>query len=150
ELPGAEVVAVCDAEPRHRLRALGSAEKAKGSRPVGCERIGQVLERQDLDAVAIALPCDLHGNAYRDAIRAGKHLYAEKPLALTMGQCDSLIAEAAEAPDRVIHVGFQRRSNPRHREGVELVRRGELGTLIEARGAWISSKGPVDGHVRWL
>jgi myo-inositol 2-dehydrogenase / D-chiro-inositol 1-dehydrogenase len=150
ELPGAEVVAVADAEPRHRLRAQGIAEKARGARPDAHESLGPVLERADVEAVAIALPCDLHAAAYRDAIRAGKHLYAEKPLALTLAECDALMAKAANAPERIVHVGFQRRSNPRYREGVELIRRGELGDPIEARATWISSNGPVDGHGGWL
>ncbi len=53
-------------------------------------------------------------------------------------------------PHLTVHVGFQRRSNPRFREGVELIRRGELGPLIEARATWTSSNGPLTGHGGWL
>jgi predicted dehydrogenase len=150
DLPGAEVVALADLEPRHRLRAQGIAEKAKGTRPAAHERIEQVLGRADVEGVVVALPCDLHAAAYRDALAAGKHLYAEKPLALTLVECDALAAEAARHPDRAVHVGFQRRSNPRYREGVELIHRGELGDPIEAHASWVSSNGPVDGHDGWL
>lgn len=150
ELPSAEVPVVCDAEPRHRDRAAGIVEKARGSRPAICERPEQVLERPDIDAVAIALPCDLHFPVYRDAIRAGKHLYAEKPLALTLNQCDDLIAESVKAPELRIHVGFQRRSNPRYQDGVALIRQGDLGPLLEGRATWVSSNGPMNGHRDWL
>lgn len=150
ELPAAPIVAVCDLESKHRLRAQGIAEKASGHRPDACEQVDQVLDRRDIDAVAIALPCDLHADVYVRAIGAGKHLYAEKPLGLTVAECDRVIAESAKRPDQVVHVGFQRRSNPRYREGIELIRRGDLGTLIEARTAWISSNGPVSGHRDWL
>jgi myo-inositol 2-dehydrogenase / D-chiro-inositol 1-dehydrogenase len=150
ELPGARIMAVCDAEPRHRLRAQRIAEKARGARPEALEHPGQVLERADVDAVVVALPCDLHAEVYRTAIRAGKHLYAEKPLAITAGECDLVMAEAARAPELTVHVGFQRRSNPRYRDGVELIRSGGLGSLIAARAAWISSNGPVNGHGGWL
>ena len=95
-------------------------------------------------------PATLHEPVYRDAIAAGKHLYAEKPLALTLAGCDRLIAAAAELPSLTVHVGFQRRSNPRFREGVELIGRGELGPLIEARATWTSSNGPMTGHGGWL
>src|SRR5262249_38539340 len=108
------------------------------------------LDRPDVDAVVVALPCDLHQLVYRAAILAGKHLYAEKPLGLTVPECDRLIAAAAQLPRLVVHVGFQRRSNPRFREGVELIRRGELGPLIEARAAWTSSNGPLRGQGGWL
>src|SRR5512135_1164925 len=120
ELPAAQVVAVCDSEPRHRLRGLGIVEKAKGLRPEGYEQPAPLLERTDLEAVVVALPCDLHAGIYVQALRAGKHLYAEKPLAPTVDACDLLIAEAARLPDRVVHVGFQRRSHPRYREGISL------------------------------
>ncbi len=111
---------------------------------------GRLLDRGDIDAVAVAIPCDLHEPVYSGAILAGKHLYAEKPLGLTLAGCDRLIAEADKAPALVVHVGFQRRSNPRFREGVELIRRGELGPLIEARATWTSSNGPLTGHGGWL
>ena len=150
ELPGAHVVAVCDAEARHRERGAGIVERAKGARPETLDRPAQVFDRSDVDAVAVALPCDLHAEVYRDALRAGKHLYAEKPLALTLAECDMLEAEAARAPNQVVHVGFQRRSNPRYREGVELIRKGELGGLVFGSAAWVSSNGPMNGHGDWL
>ncbi|CAN5620827.1 Gfo/Idh/MocA family oxidoreductase [soil metagenome] len=150
ELPSAAVVAVCDPEARQRNRALGIAEKATGRRPDALQDPGAIPDRRDLDAVLVALPCDLHFSVYRDALRAGKHLYAEKPLALSLAQCDTLIAEADSRPELVVHVGFQRRSNPRFREGVELIQAGELGTLIEGRASWTSSNGPVNGSGGWL
>jgi len=150
ELPGAPIVAVCDADPKHRQRGQGIVEKARGLRPDSSDDPRKVFDRPDLDAVVVALPCDLHEAVYCAAIKAGKHLYAEKPLGLTLSACDRLIAEAARAPAVRVHVGFQRRSNPKFREGVELIRRGELGSLIEARATWTSSNGPLTGHGGWL
>ena len=72
ELPGARVVAVADADEKHRRRAQGIAEKAQGTRPEGFDRAGPMLERSDVDAVIVALPCDLHARVYCEAIRAGK------------------------------------------------------------------------------
>jgi predicted dehydrogenase len=150
ELDASEVVAVCDSDPRHRQRGQGIVEKARGHKVEGHDDPRRVLDRADVDAVVVALPCDLHEPVYRDAILAGKHLYAEKPLALTLAGCDRLIALATEASGVVVHVGFQRRSNPRFREGVERICRGELGGLIEARAVWNSSNGPLRGHGDWL
>ena len=145
-----EVVALCDAEPKHRLRASGIVEKARKVRPEAFERVEQVLDRDDVDAVVVALPCDLHASTYRDALRAGKHLYGEKPLAPTLEECDLVLAEAARSPALVVHVGYQRRSNPRHAEAVALLRRGEIGPLISASATWNSSNGPMNGHGEWL
>jgi len=150
ELPGTPIVAVCDAEAKHRLRAQGIVDKARGQRPEILDNPKRIFDRHDIDAVVVALPCHVHEAVYHDAIRAGKHLYAEKPLALSTAACERLTAESAGAPELTVHVGFQRRSNPRFRDGVELIRRGELGPLIEARATWTSSNGPVGGHGGWL
>jgi predicted dehydrogenase len=150
ELPGTPIVAVCDPEPKHRQRGQGIIEKARGQRPDAYDDPRRVLDRTDIDAVIVAIPCDAHEAVYRDAIMASKHLYAEKPLALTLAGCDRLIAAADKAPNLAVHVGFQRRSNPRFQDGVELIGRGELGALIEARATWTSSNGPMNGHGGWL
>ena len=150
EIPGASVVAVSDPEPRHRARGQGIVEKASGRRPEAFEDPRRLLERKDIDAVVVAVPCDLHERLYLDAIAAGKHLYAEKPAGMTVGECDRLIAASASAPGLAVHVGFQRRSNPRYREAVERIKRGELGPLVEARAAWNSSNGPLTGQGGWL
>src|SRR5689334_11041118 len=60
ELPNAQVMAVCDQESKHRLRGLGIVEKARAVRPDGYENPTPLLERTDIDAVVVALPCDLH------------------------------------------------------------------------------------------
>jgi myo-inositol 2-dehydrogenase/D-chiro-inositol 1-dehydrogenase len=150
ELRGTSIVAVCDAESKHRLRGQGIVEKARGQRPEALDDHRRLLERPDVDAVVVALPCDLHEPVYCDALAAGKHLYAEKPLAPSLAGCDRLIACAAQSPGLVVHLGYQRRSNPRFREGVERIQRGELGSLIEARSTWSSSNGPMTGHGGWL
>jgi predicted dehydrogenase len=150
ELSGVRVNAVADPEPKHRLRGQGIVEKAQGSRPEAVEDPRRILDRSDIDAVVVAIPCDLHESITSEALRAGKHLYGEKPLALTITGCDRLSLEAYRRPELAVHVGFQRRSNPRFREGVNQIRQGELGPLIEARASWTSSNGPLSGHDGWL
>ena len=151
ERPGVEVVALVDAEPRHLQRAAGIVAKhAGGSRPSLYNAAGEALGREDIHAAVVALPCDLHADVYIQALSANKHLYAEKPLAPTLEECDRVIAEAGRRPELAVHVGYQRRSHPRYVEGVALLRRGELGGLIEARASWVSSNGPVSGHGGWL
>lgn len=150
ELTGVSVVAVCDADSRHRARGQGIVEKAGGHRPEAYEDPRRLIDRKDVEALAIAVPCDLHERLYGEAIAAGKHLYAEKPLALSPAECDHLAALAARAPHLAVHVGYQRRSNPRYREAVDRIRGGELGELVEARASWTSSNGPMTGHDGWL
>jgi predicted dehydrogenase len=144
------VQAVCDVEPRHALRAQGIAQKASGLRPDSPDRIENLLARDDVDAVLVALPCDLHAAANLAVLEAGKHLYAEKPLALTLSECDLIHAAALARPDQVVHIGHQRRANPRIQQAVSLLHAGEIGPLIAARASWTSASGPAMGHGGWL
>jgi predicted dehydrogenase len=150
EIPGAPIVAVCDPELSHQSRGQGIVEKALGQRPEAYSEPRPLLGRGDVDAVILAVPCDLHDPIGCEVLHAGKHLYAEKPLALSLSGCDRLIADASKAPNQVVHIGFQRRTNPRFVEGVERIVQGDLGPLLDARAAWTSSNGPLMGHAGWL
>ena len=125
---------LCDAEPKHRLRGQGIVEKATwpSARRL---RVGRARCSNGPTSTPWSSRCPATGTPrpISRRWRAGKHLYAEKPLGLTAGRVRrSLIAEPPRrVPSWRVHVGFQRRSNPRYRDGVELVRRGELGPLIE-------------------
>ncbi len=149
-LPHVEIVAVADLEPKHRSRAQGITEKAGRPRPEEHEEPAALINRPDIHAIVVALPCDLHAQINLAAIRSGKHLYAEKPLALTVSECDTILLESKLAPDLVVHVGHQRRSNPRFISGAEALRSGRFGELVEARASWTSSNGPMRGHEGWL
>lgn len=150
DLPDTCIVAVCDPEPKHRLRGQGIVEKTQGRRPDATEDPRRLLERADVDAVIAALPCDLHETVACETLHAGKHLYIEKPLALTVRECERISSLAAQRPELAVHVGYQRRSNPRYREGLRQIRQGEIGSLIEARASWTSSNGPLIGQGGWL
>ncbi len=150
ENPGFSVVAVADTEARNRQRGQGIVEKATKNRPEAFETPEALLEKADVEAVLVALPCDLHASIYEAVLEGGKHLYAEKPLGLTLQECDRLILLAGSKPELAVHVGFQRRSNPRYQEGIARLSDGEIGELIECRAVWTSSNGPVNGQDGWL
>jgi|GEM_PF-184844 len=152
ELDGIDLVAVADVEERHGERACAVIRKGRGVEPIGFATADALLESSAdrLDGVIVALPCDLHVPVALKALRSGRSVYLEKPLAPTLEECDALIAESRKRPDLAVHVGFQRRSHPRYREAKIVLERGELGRLLAARGAWISSNGPLNGHGGWL
>lgn len=76
--PNAEVVGVSDLYDGHLARALELAEDR--SKPATTKRYQEILARQDIDAVVIAVPDFWHKRVCLDALAAGKHVYCEKPL----------------------------------------------------------------------
>lgn len=85
--------------------------------------VGELLRRDDVDAVYIATPPFLHHEQAMAALEAGKHVIVEKPLALTVAEADEMIA-AARARDLLIVANLMQRYNP-------LV--GAVGKLVETR-----------------
>jgi predicted dehydrogenase/threonine dehydrogenase-like Zn-dependent dehydrogenase len=93
---------------------------------------GSVLADPDVDAVLIATRHDLHGRLALAALRAGKHVLVEKPLALTaaeLEELDAFIRAAGEEPLPVLLTGYNRRFSPYARRLAELVK-GRTGPFI--------------------
>ena len=88
----------------------------------------KLLEIDELDAVLISTPNHMHRQIAVDAFAAGKHVFCEKPLANTLGDCDEIIA-AAERADRVLQVGLVYRYSPLYRTMHQLIRDGEIGPV---------------------
>ena len=119
------------------VRVIGvssrSADKAAAlAQAVGAEPFTDLLELLHdprVDAVSITLPTNLHAEVAIAALRAGKHVFVEKPLALTLAACDAVIAAAAEA-NRVLMVAHVLRFWPEYMAIADLLRRGDLLSLI--------------------
>ena len=97
----------------------------------GCtayEDFREVIARKDIDAVLIALPDHWHSIPVIEAARAGKDIYGEKPLSLTIAEGRAM-CDAVKASNRVFQCGSQQRSDPRFRKACEIVRNGGIGKL---------------------
>jgi myo-inositol 2-dehydrogenase / D-chiro-inositol 1-dehydrogenase len=143
-VPGVAVRAVCDIDAGARERAAGIVTAKGQPAPTLFDDWKKFLELKELDAVVSALPCDLHAACYLDVIAAGKDLYGEKPMCITIPDCDKVIA-ATRAGKRIVQIGFQRRADPRFIETMKQVHEGELGDLIEGRITWSNAWGPLGG-----
>jgi len=119
-----QIVAACDVDrtraERVRAKYFGSAEVTQDFRGV--------LERQDIDAVFVATPDHWHAQCALDALHAGKHVYCEKPMTLTIAEGHQLIAAVRET-GKTFQVGTQQRSYRQFQQACELVRNGRLGQL---------------------
>src|ERR1041384_7345861 len=115
-----DVAAVCDIDSGHLKSAADRIEKAYGTRPAEYPDHRKLLAEAKVDAVVSATPCAEHYRIYRDCIDAGKHLYGEKPMCVSVKEADDLVPAQEKSPKLKVQVGFQRRSSPRWIEGVKL------------------------------
>ena len=90
-----------------------------------------MLRRNDIDAVAVVLPSDLHHEVGLAVLRAGIHLLLEKPMALSLAECDELI-EAAKAHSRLIAIGHEMRSSSLWSRVKELIDQRAIGDPLYA------------------
>ena len=136
QLDSVQLVAACDVyeaklERFSKMVNTHYAE-AKGSSSydgmTGYQRYGELLERDDIDGGIIALPDHWHALASIDAMRAGKDVYCEKPLAHTVREGRAM-ADAVKKYGRVAQTGSMQRSRRDFRHACELVQNGYIGEL---------------------
>ena len=119
-----DVVAIADVDRQ-------VAEKAReqfGGKAELFEDYRRLLERPDVDVVMIGTPDHWHTRMLVDACRAGKDVYCEKPLTLTIDE-GKLLRKVVEETGRVVQVGTWQRSDHHMRTACELVRQGRIGKL---------------------
>lgn len=119
-----EVRAVCDVDRHVRDQAQASF----GSTPKAYEDYRDLLNDKRIDVVMIGTPDHWHAKMAIDACLAGKDVYVEKPLTLTVDE-GKLVRKVAQETGRVVQVGSWQRSDHRFRMAVEMVRQGRLGKL---------------------
>ena len=133
--PETIVMAACDVDQKKLARfkneaELANAEKLEGGRQEvdTYENYRELLERKDIDAVVIVAPDHWHAMMAVDAARAGKDIYCEKPLALTVAEGRAMVS-AARKYDRVFQTGNMQRSWRNFRHACEMVYNGYIGDV---------------------
>lgn len=124
KMAAVELAAVCDTSPSRLETTLGRVKGAEGF----ADHRALLDTRADVEAVVVATPTHLHRAIVEDALKAGRHVYCEAPIAATIDDCRALAAAAASAKT-VCQAGFQGRSNPTYRRAQPLVRT-ELRELV--------------------
>lgn len=119
-----DIVAVCDVDRHVREQA----KAAFGSTAQVFEDYRDLLKRNDIDIVTIGAPDHWHTKMLVDACRAGKDVYCEKPLTLTIDE-GKTIRDVVGQTNRTVQVGSWQRSDQRFRLAAELVRGGRIGKL---------------------
>jgi predicted dehydrogenase len=134
--PDVVPVAACDVDTQKLdlfNQVVGKLQKEKNKREVSLKNYGQyreLLENPEVDAVIIATPDHWHAQVAVDAAKAGKDIYCEKPMALTVAEGRAMV-NATRKYWRVFQTGNMQRSWRDFRHAVELVRNGYIGEIKE-------------------
>jgi len=141
-IPGAEVVALSDVLPEELAKVA-----AKFNIPATFSNYQQVLERPDVEAVAICTPTNTHYQMVLDAAAARKHIFCEKPLDLAIDKIEEIDARVRACGVQLM-VGFNRRFDPNFLKVRETVQSGRIGVphvlKITSRDPGI----PPEGYIR--
>ncbi len=133
----AEIVALCDI---HGVAFERWREEFPDATEYGDYR--QMLDRDDIDAVIIATPDHWHALQTVDACEAGKDVFVEKPLSLTIHEGRRMI-EAARRNNRIVQVGLQRRASSMYAELADMVQSGVIGEVSVAHCYRVSNMAPT-------
>lgn len=135
--PDAEIVAVCDVWKERREQRIAQS----GGTAAGYHDYRDVLAREDIDAVLISTPPHWHALQAIHACEAGKDVYLEKPMTLSIGETLAVV-RAARKHDRITQVGTQIHATGNYRRLVDIVRSGVLGGINVVRAFHVLNQGP--------
>jgi myo-inositol 2-dehydrogenase/D-chiro-inositol 1-dehydrogenase len=129
KVKNAELVAACSVVPEeHSWARENLALEAM------FDDLEDMLRQAELDAVFLVTPTTLHPQQIVDSLQAGVHVFCEKPLALTMEDCERVMAVRAQHPEQVATIGFVRRYDPEYAYAKRKIEEGAIGRPILFRG----------------
>ncbi|MDO8588982.1 MAG: Gfo/Idh/MocA family oxidoreductase [Armatimonadota bacterium] len=129
-IPGVRVPAICDIYEPNLKDGLKIAGLARGY-----EDYRWMLDRDDLDAIFIATPLNLHGSMAIDAMKSGKHVFCEKMMAYSIDEAKEMLRTSTETGKR-LQIGYQQRYNAIYNHAYELIKQGVLGKITHVRCMW--------------
>ena len=141
-LPDVQLVAVCD------VREAAARELAARTGASAYSDFTALLRRDDLDAVSVCTSDGLHREPCELALRGGRHVLVEKPIATTVADAEAIV-EAADRAGVVLLVGHCLRFDPRYDQARQAVERGELGavqTIYTRRANTVAAQDRLGGR----
>ena len=128
-LKGSQVVAICDPDENRARRLCDQIGSTAGRRPAAVADFRSLLDRKDVDALAVATPDHWHAPATILGCVAGKDVYVEKPAAHNIVE-GRLAVKAARKYKRIVQHGTQLRAAPHYREAWGLLAKGVIGKVL--------------------
>ena len=130
EIGHAEIVALCDNYAPNLKEAHALYPKAKTYTDYK-----KLLESKEIDGVIISTPLNWHAPMVLDSLAAGKHVFCEKSMALTMDECKA-IYDAYQTTDKVLYFCMQRMFDEKYVKGIQMIHSGLIGDVVGARCHW--------------
>ncbi len=137
--PAARITHVCDVDTHTLAKFAAATTQMMGAAPATSQDFRRVLEKKDVDAVTIATPDHWHTPMAIDALKAGKHVYVEKPCSHNPAE-GVMLLEAVRKYGRQVQMGTQQRSSPHTIEIVSRIHSGEIGRPYYARAWYVNTR----------
>jgi predicted dehydrogenase len=141
-LTDVEVGFICEVDDTVLQRTIAKIKTLTGKAPKGYKDVRKMLEEKDLDALVVAAPDHWHAPASLMAVKAGKHVYVEKPCCHSPAEGEILV-EAAAKYNKLIQMGNQRRSWPGVIEAMNELKNGAIGRPYFAKGWYTNARKPI-------
>ncbi len=136
-----QIVGVCDVDRNQLEPAVEKIQKFSGDQPNQYEDYREMLEKEKPEIVIVGTPDHWHALCCIDAVKAGAHVYVEKPICHTINEGIAMVKAAREA-DRVVQVGTHRRVGVHNMSGLEFLRSGKVGKISAVKAFVIYGGGP--------
>ncbi|ARN55875.1 Gfo/Idh/MocA family protein [Sedimentisphaera salicampi] len=137
-----EVKYVIDVDSRYLDHAAKSVEQKQGKAPKAIKDYREALDDKDVHGLVVATPEHWHAPMSIEAVKAGKHVYVEKPCCHNPAEGEMLV-EAMNKYDKLIQMGNQRRSFRIVEQMIDEIRSGEIGRPYFARTWYSRKRGPI-------
>jgi predicted dehydrogenase len=122
------LLGICDVDSNVTQKRMADYAKLRTNTPKTYGDYRELLNNKDIDAVIIGTPDHWHCKIMVDAVKAGKHVYVEKPIANSIEECNLMVA-AQEKTGKIVQTGQWQRCGPHYKKAIEIVRSGVLGKI---------------------
>jgi predicted dehydrogenase len=123
-----QVAALCDVDQNQLSGAVEEVTKLSGDKPKLYKDFRELLEREKPEIAIVATPDHWHALPMIAAVKAGAHVYLEKPIGHTVNEGRAMV-KAARQHDRVVQIGTHRRVSPHNKSGREFLKSGKVGKI---------------------
>lgn len=138
----AEIAYICDVDQVSLAKALDVAGKGQ-AKPKGISDFRRALDDKSVDALSIAAPDHWHAPAAILGLKAGKHIYIEKPGSHNPAEAELLVEAMGKYNNKVVQMGNQRRSWPRVKEAIQSLHDGIIGRVYYARTWYTNTRASI-------